>query len=105
MNVLTAHIGHRLVAKDDRTLRCHDCIHTLLLGAAQVAPTSTSTAPRLDERCPIHLGGWAGACSGCAADAKATDDGLPRDHQPVSDPTLGAAAVRAVLEARKAAKQ
>lgn len=31
----------------------------------------TTRPPMAHERCPVHPGGWVGACSGCAADAKA----------------------------------
>ena len=110
MTVLTAHIGHRLVGRDDTSVRCVDCTMTLLLPVAATASssstsTSKNTPPRPSEQCAMHLG-WAGACVGCAADAKAADIDPARPprvvFEPVADITAGAAAVRDALAAAKA---
>ncbi len=108
MSALTDHVGHRTVLRDERHLRCVDCDRTLVLptGGASVASTSTSQSPpRLDERCRVHPGGWAAACSGCAADALAADQEQPRDLAPTADVRAGRAAVDEALAAVRAQRE
>lgn len=71
--ILTRHIGCRLHALDDRTLRCIDHDHTLDLSARPSTARSTSTSrtiPNVNDpnACPTHPGQWAASCSGCRAD-------------------------------------
>jgi hypothetical protein len=47
--------------------------------AASAPSDQTWRPPRKDECCPVHLGSWAGNCSGCAADRAAGDETTPGD--------------------------
>jgi hypothetical protein len=100
--ILALHVGHRLSARDDKTLRCHDCDHTLNLTVpARAGSTSTSRSlPNLNDpaSCEQHPGEWAQTCGRCRSEQLGTDEPRPVQARG-ADPLLNDAwqAARAAL--------
>lgn len=89
MTILGRHVGHRLTARDERTLRCIDCAHTLVVPASNTAaaPAVLDHPRQAEDRCQLHPTEWVHACRPCASERKAATGPRPEPaHNPPTVP-------------------